>query len=277
MYKNKMQKTHVNNLFSLVVLTLLVMLLSLRPVKASTIILDFTSNPSTNIFGVSTNAFDSSPFGFTGLSHNQVIESIFDTVVEDFFGYVYPSLPPGKELDLDFEIGTIGSGPQNGDSDYSYFKIGEDYQNQTGSLGHACLSCALPDYFTYSPGAVVGSIFTDNLLNLAQLALTDDDRINLIAGTTSHEIGHALSLPHPSGAEANPGESSFGLMGTGASPANMPNGERILDRAFSYSNFDRLISAIGLRDISVEVPEPGTVMLMLLSLGLMVSRRKLIK
>ncbi|WDE09919.1 PEP-CTERM sorting domain-containing protein [Thalassomonas haliotis] len=277
MHKYYMQKIHKNKLFSLVFLTLLVMLMSVKPVKASTIILDFTSNPSTNIFGVSTNAFDSSPFGFTGLSHSQVIESIFDTVVDDFFGYMYPSLPPGKELDLDFEIGAIGSGPLSGDSDYSYFKIGEDYLNQTGALGHACLSCALTDNFSYSAGAVVGSIFTDNLLGLAQLALTDEDRINLIAGTTSHEIGHALSLPHPTSAEANPGESRFGLMGTGASPTSMPNGERILDRAFSYSNFEQLISAVGLRDIIVDVPEPGTVMLMLLSLTLLASRRKLSK
>jgi len=277
MHKNKMQTTHANKLFSLVFLIMLAMLVSLKPAKASTIILDFTSNSSTNIFGVSTSAFDSSSFGFTGLSHSQVIESIFDTVVDDFFGYVYPSLPPGKELDLDFEIGTVGSGPLNGDNDYSYFTIGEDYQNQTGSLGHACLSCALTDNFSFSAGAVVGSIFTDNLLNLAQLALTDEDRINLIAGTTSHEIGHALSLPHPSGAEANPGESSYGLMATGASPANMPNGERILDRAFSYSNFEQLISAVGLRDITVDVPEPGTVMLMFMSLVLLASRKKLSK
>lgn len=273
-----MQKinTKNNRLISVVFLSLLMILMSPKQVEASTIILDFTSNPSTNIFGYSTNAFDSSPFGFTSLSHTQVIEDIFTTVMDDFFGFAYPGLPSGKELDLDFEIGTIGTGPANGHSDYSYFKIGEDYQDRTRSLGHACLSCALINNARYTAGAVVGTIFTDNLLNLAKLALTDEDRINLIAGTTAHEIGHALSLPHPNSAEANPGESAFGLMGTGAAPTSMPNGERILDRAFSYSNFDKLIAAIGLRDKvvdGIEVPEPTTLILMLLSLTLLLSRR----
>ena len=275
MHKSNLQKTYLNKKISLIFLTLFVVLMTAKQVKASTIILDFTSNTSTNIFGVSTNAFDSAAFGFTSLSQGQAINSIFDTVIDDFFGYVYPSLPPGKELDLDFEIGTVGNGPRNGDNEYSYFTLGNDYQDKTGSLGHACLSCALSDNITYSTGAVVGSIFTDNLLNLAQLALTDEDRINLIAGTTSHEIGHALSLPHPSSAETNPGASSFGLMGTGASPTSMPNGERILDRAFSYSNFDKLIAAVGLRDISVVVPEPGSVILLLMGLILLGRRNKL--
>lgn len=74
-------------------------------------------------------------------------------------------------------------------------------------------------------------------------------------GTISHELGHRLSLlDHPSGAQANPGASAYSIMGTGASPTNMPNDQRILDRAFSYAEFDQLITAVGTQETSV--PEP---------------------
>jgi hypothetical protein len=45
-------------------------------------------------------------------------------------------------------------------------------------------------------------------------------------------------------------------MGTGAPPTNMPNDQRILDRDFSYTEFNQLIGAVGLRD--ADVPEPAS-------------------
>lgn len=267
--------------FSLLVAVLIVCcttLLAVKPVSAKTIVLDFDTNTSTDIFGYSTSDFDTTPYGFTSMSRAEVIDGVLSAVIDDYLGYAYPSLPAGMELDINFEVGSIGVAPTNGDTDYSFIQIGEGTGSPTtGSLGHACLSCALVGDTFYSVGSVVGSIFTDNIASLAGFASDDLGLLHLIAGTTSHEIGHALSLPHPSGAELNPGESAFGLMATGAPPTSMPNSERVKDRAFSFTNFEALIAAVGLREIEEpgkpgEIPEPSILILLLSGLVILVRK-----
>jgi PEP-CTERM motif len=107
---------------------------------------------------------------------------------------------------------------------------------------------------------------TDSIASLLSLATNDTQRINLLAGTLSHEIGHSLTLAHPNGMLANPGASSFSLMATGAAPSSMPNAERIKDRDFAYSEFASLIQNVGLRDVVSPVPEPETYAMMLAGL-----------
>ena len=232
--------------------------------EALTISLAFVTSPTLDVFSVGTTAETFAAFGFTGMNTAQVQAGILAAVTNDYLGYPTggPSpLPAGKELNINFVMSTSITAPTNGDSEYYFVSIGANTTSD-GFLGQACVSCVRKPVetgpnFGVTNGMIVGSILTDVIASaLGGLATTDTQRINLIAGTVSHEIGHALSLPHPSSALTNPGASSFSIMATGAPPTNMPNSQRILDRAFGYTEFDQLIDAIGVRDVSV--PEPAS-------------------
>jgi hypothetical protein len=228
--------------------------------QAATIFLDFVGAPTTDIFGVGTTTADFSPYSFAAMTTSQIHTSILEAVQLDYIGYPNFSgdasspLPDGKRLDVDFLL----AGSFSADPEYYFFNIGN---NTTGNsfLGQACFTCVRNASGSGPSGAatgdIVGSILVNNIAALAAAATTDTQRINLLAGTVSHEIGHALSLEHL-GIAANPGESAYSLMGTGAAPISMPNAERLKDRAFAYTQFSQLIDAVGTRDMEA-VPEPG--------------------
>lgn len=251
-----------------------------RQAQALTIILDFATGSTTDIFGAGTTAANFTPYGF-GLSLAQIESASFAAVANDYLGYStvganpLSPLPNGKQLNINFELSTGLSAPVNGDTEYYYVAIGNHTGANPGFLGQACLSCVRAPVetgpnFGVTNHSIVGSILVDNIATLAGLASTDTERINLLAGTITHEIGHTLSLDHPGGPVANPGASIYDVMATGAAPTSMPNGERIKDRAFSYVDFGQLISAVGLRDAPVAaVPEPETYALLLAGLGLL--------
>ena len=139
-------------------------------------------------------------------------------------------------------------------------------------FGIACGSCVRnaagngPN-FGVQIGDVVGAVFTDHIDNIVGLASNDAQRINLIAGTTSHEIGHTFSLQHAGAQDANPGESAWGVMGSGAT--SMPSSQRVLEREFTYAKFDQLIGAIGVRAI----PEPSS-SIVFVAIGILMFTRK---
>lgn len=244
-----------------------------RPAQALTMMLNFTGAPATDIFSNSLVSESFASWGFTGLSLNDVRNATLAAVNNDFLNYPAfgagtssPPLPVGKQLNINFEWTTGLTAPTSGDTQYFYLNIGDAVPN-VAYLGDACYGCVRSNglFGTVANGSQVGSILTDSIAGLLALASTDNQRINLLAGTISHEIGHTLLLDHPGGALANPGASSFSLMATGASPTNMPNDQRVLDRAFAYSEFSTLITTVGLRDVS-PVPEPATYGLMALGL-----------
>ncbi|WP_299722430.1 hypothetical protein [uncultured Tateyamaria sp.] len=237
------------------------------PASALTFVLDFDTIGSSDIFGSTTNAFNSTPFGFSGLNDTEIKNGVLQKVENHFRQYptvgLNPSspLPVGQELDIDFVIGSIGNAPSNMDTEYYFMQIGTAVPANPGLFGQACLSCVRnaagsgPN-FGVTTGAVVGSIYTDAISSIAGLAADNDQLFNLIAGTTSHEIAHALSLEHAGAQAANPGESAWGVMGSGAT--SMPNSQRVLDREFTYAKFGQLIGAVGLRDVQV-TPNPNPV------------------
>lgn len=254
---------------------------SLGAAQATTILLDFDSVSKTDAFGEETGTFDESPFGFTGLSNGDIQQAVLTRIDAHFHSYpsviddISSPLPQDMELDIDFEIGFYGSAPINGDSEYYMLSVGTGLSgtNATngGIYGAACLDCVRDgsggaNIYNVPMGTGIGSIWTDHIASSAYLASSNEDLVNLIAGTISHEIGHSLSLLHQGAQSANPGDSAWGLMGSGAT--SMPNSQRVLDREFTYANMSNLITSVGLRQVadSVDVSQPATWLLLLTAL-----------
>jgi hypothetical protein len=248
--------------------------LGAAPAQALTVVLDFVNAPTVDRNNVGTLPESFASWGFTGLDLNGVRSATLAAVQTDYLAF--PSfgtnaaspLPAGKELNINFTFSNGVTGPGNGDTEWYYMAIGDANPNQS-FLGQSCVGCVRNSagVSTIANGTIFGSTLTDSISGLLSLATSDAQRINLLAGTVAHEIGHALTLVHPSGQAPNPGQSLWSVMATGASPSLMPSAERVKDRAFSYSEFGNLIRSVGLRDAVTPVPETGTALM--LAFGLM--------
>jgi Ca2+-binding RTX toxin-like protein len=256
-------------------------------VQASvTVVIDFIESnqlPFIDALGRAQGVFDVTPFGFQSSEFNTVTQAILDTVNQQYLAIptsdvdARSPIPQDMQLDIEFVIGDVGTPPSNGATEYYYVTVGSDLAGN-GPLGVAFLnairSAAGNPSGGFNIGDPVGTIYSDNIQGIGNLtpgnALTSGDLFftaNVIAGTTSHEIGHALSLLHLNNAGAVTPTGVSPIMGTGA--IDLPNQQRILSREFAYSgqnaqagnanqmHVQQLVGALGLRAASVTSQSPG--------------------
>lgn len=251
-----------------------------------TVVLDFIEPgqaPFVDALGNPQGAFDVTTFGFQASEFDTVTQAILDTVNQHYLAIPTSNvdgrspIPQDMQLDIEFVIGDVGTAPSNGATEFYYVTIGSDLSG-TAPLGVAFLSsirnAAGNPSGGFNSGDPVGTIYSDNIQGLGGLtpsnALTSGDLFftaNAIAGTTSHEIGHALSLLHLNNAGAVTPTGTSPIMGTGA--IDLPNQQRILTREFAYSgqnnqaggatqmHVQQLVGALGLRAAPVTSQSPG--------------------
>jgi Ca2+-binding RTX toxin-like protein len=251
-----------------------------------TVVLDFIEAnqlPFVDVLGAAQGVFNVMQFGFQASEFDTVTQAILDTVNQQYFTIPTSNvdgrspIPQAMQLDIEFVIGDVGTAPSNGATEFYYVTIGSDIAG-TGPLGVAFGSsirdAAGNPSGGFNSGDPVGTVYSDNIQGIGQLtpsnALMSGDLFftaNAIAGTTSHEIGHALSLFHVNATGFTTPTGAFPILGTGA--LALPNQQRILPREFSYSGFDgengnaprtnvqQLVDALGLRDAPVTSQSPG--------------------
>jgi len=251
-----------------------------------TVVLDFIEAdqlPFVDALGRNQGVFDVTSFGFQASQFDTVTQAILDTVNQHYLAIPTTDIdgrspiPQDMQLDIEFVIGDVGTAPSNGATEFYYVTIGSDLSG-TAPLGTAFLnsirnSAGNPNG-GFNSGDAVGATYSDNVQGLGGLtpsnALTSGDLFftaNAIAGTTSHEIGHAVSLLHLNSAGAVTPTGAGPVMGTGA--IDTPNQARILTREFSFSgqnaqngnatqmHVQQLVGALGLRDAPVTSQSPG--------------------
>jgi hypothetical protein len=231
--------------------------------------LDFSSLGSLDLWKNTTDYFDVTQAGLNASDFGSITQSILLSVQEDYYSSSYGFINSNQELDVDFMIAQVSDDVSTIDVNNYTIQIGSRTSGPHNGFGVACLGCV--SNATVAANSIFGSVFSNNIFNVLTTAaggLWDlTETVNAIAGTLSHEIGHALGVDHPPGQQSNPGESLWDVMATGSSPSNMPNDQRLLNRAFSDINMQTLVNNIGLR--TIPVPEPSTSVLFLLASLLM--------
>lgn len=229
--------------------------------SALTFVLDFNGTSQANtsdVFDIQVGDFDVTDYGFATSQFNTVTNAVLSKVkshyqnIPDVSENALSPFAAGKQLNIDFVIGNLGTAPSNGDSEYYFMQIGDfaaDPGNvlggSTGVLGLAAYEAARTNTgqsnkFNFSQTELknfaLGSIFSNRISNLGVSGLKSGDlekTVNAISGTLSHEIGHTLSLEHIYKEQSVTPTGAPPIMGTGA--LDLPNSDRVKDREFAFT------------------------------------------
>ena len=251
---------------------------------ALTIVLDFWE-PGQGalvdpLFNFDIDPFDVTNYGFAATDFDLVTNAVLDTIRGHYHDIPtvgqngLSPIPDGQALAIDFVIGDLGIAPSNGAAEYYTLVLGDTTANTGGVLGVA-FGNSVRDangngpngngIFNGGLGEQFSQVYTNVISTLPGLtpanALTSGNlefTRQAIAGTTSHEIGHGLSLLHLDANGAITPTGAAPIMGTGA--IDLPLQQRILPREFAFSgtnaqaggatqtHVQQLVDAVGLRD-----------------------------
>ena len=237
-----------------------------------TFVLDFwetSQGTLTDTFGNDIIPFDVTGFGFADADFDMVTDAILDQVRDHFYNIptmgtdARSPIPNGRQLSIDFVVGDLGTDPSNGATEFYYAVIGGSSSSGTplglGFLSSARAATGIGPNFGFTNGDQLLAIYSDNINGLggltpadigsdhpSDLAVAGDNQAlrdaltsgnltftrNALGGTTSHEIGHTVSLLHMNVAGSVTPTGAPPIMGTGA--IDTPNQARIGLREFSY-------------------------------------------
>lgn len=237
-----------------------------------TFVLDFVENGRSvtdPIFGTGTiDGFDFTQFGFAAGQDTTLEQAILAEVITDYLGIPTVSqnansvIPDGMELNVDFVIGTPGTVPSNGATEYYVVEIGDSNPDQSGIFGVAFLDSVRngtgtgPNGTTVNGDAVM-SVYTDSHIAAGGGVASGNQTftVNGLSSTISHEIGHTLSLDHIDNGTGVTPNGFVDLMNVSASAADL-----IAPAEFSYAGtnsdsanpgprntIQELVNAVGLR------------------------------
>lgn len=218
--------------------------------------------------GAAIDGFNFTQFGF-GAGQDAVLEqAILNEVITDFLGIPTVSqnansvIPDGMELDVDFVIGSAGTAPSNGATEYYVVSIGDANPDQSGIFGVAFLDIVRdgagngPAAGTATGDAVM-SVYTDSHIAAGGGVASGNQTftVNALSSTISHEIGHTVSLDHIDNGTGVTPNGFVDLMNISASSADL-----IAPAEFSYAGtnsdsatpgprntIQELVNALGLR------------------------------
>lgn len=237
-----------------------------------TFVLDFveTGRSVTDpIFGTGNiDGFDFTQFGFAAGQDAALEQAILAEVITDYLGIPTVSqnansvIPDGMELDVDFVIGTPGTAPSNGATEYYVVEIGDANPDQANIFGVAFLDIVRdgagngPAAGTATGDAVM-SVYTDSHIAAGGGVASGNQTftVNALSSTISHEIGHTVSLDHIDNGTGVTPNGFVDLMNVSASSADL-----IAPAEFSYAGtnsdsatpgprntIQELVNALGLR------------------------------
>jgi hypothetical protein len=212
--------------------------------------------------------FNFTQFGFAAGQDATLEQAILNEVITDYLGIPTISqnansvIPDGMELNVDFVLGTPGTTPSNGATEFYFVSIGDANPDQGGIFGVAFQDivrsgAGTGPNFGATNGDSVMTVYTDSHIAAGGGVASGNQTftVNALSSTISHEIGHTVSLDHIDNGTGVTPNGFVDLMNVSASAADL-----IASAEFSFAgtnsdtanpgprnSIQELVNALGLR------------------------------